>query len=134
MSARPAAFRRPLLAGSTALLTLTAALSGMLTPGPARADSAPLTPADPVTPTTVSADALPTVQINGVAWAQVVVGNTVYVAGKFSSARPAGVRAGTQETPRSNLLAYDITTTVLISLIASSLNGQALELSDTSTS
>jgi len=128
MSARPAAFRRPLLAGSTALLTLTAALSGMLTPGPARADSAPLTPADPVTPTTVSADALPTVQINGVAWAQVVVGNTVYVAGKFSSARPAGVRAGTQETPRSNLLAYDIRTGELISSFAPALNGQALSL------
>ncbi|MDQ1662757.1 MAG: hypothetical protein QOJ68_2737, partial [Blastococcus sp.] len=64
-------------------------------PTAARADSAPLNPADPATPTTVTADALPTVQINGVAWSQVVVGDRVYVAGKFTSARPAGAPAGT---------------------------------------
>src|SRR3954447_5551617 len=43
-----------------------------LAAAPAWADSAPADPAS--TPTTVTADALPTVQINGVAWAQVVVG------------------------------------------------------------
>jgi len=31
----------------------------------------------------------------------------VYVAGSFSSARPAGAAAGQGETPRGNLLAYD---------------------------
>ena len=41
-------------------------------------------------PTTVSADALPTVQIDGVVWAQAVVGDTVYVGGSFTEARPAG--------------------------------------------
>ncbi|WP_235494589.1 PKD domain-containing protein [Geodermatophilus sp. Leaf369] len=85
-------------------------------------------PASPATPTTVAADALPTVQINGVAWAQVVVGDTVYVAGRFTSARPAGAAAGTQETPRGNLLAYDIRTGVLINSWAPSLNAQALTL------
>ena len=35
-------------------------------------------------PPTVSADALPTWQINGVVWSQTVVGNIVYVAGIFT--------------------------------------------------
>ncbi|MGY1771717.1 PKD domain-containing protein [Blastococcus sp. SYSU D00813] len=93
-------------------------------PGTARADSAP-TPVTPTDPVTVSADALPTVQINGVAWAQVIVGDTVYVAGKFTRARPAGAPAGTNETVRNNLLAYDIRTGELITSFAPSLNAQA---------
>ena len=55
----------------------------------ASADTPPATPVD-----TVSADALPTWQINGVVWSQVVVGNTVYVTGSFTKARPPGVAAG----------------------------------------
>ncbi|MGY1841499.1 PKD domain-containing protein, partial [Modestobacter sp. SYSU DS0985] len=74
----------------------------------------------------MTADALPTVQINGVVWSQVVVGNTVYAAGQFSRARPAGAAAGTQETARGNLLAYDIRTGELITSFAPSLNAQAL--------
>ncbi|HEY0450359.1 PKD domain-containing protein [Actinophytocola sp.] len=91
----------------------------------ARADSAPPVPsaADPMT---VSADGLPTVQINGVGWAQAVVGNTVYVGGVFSTARPAGAAAGTQETPRSNMLAYDIRTGELITSFDPVVNGQIL--------
>ncbi len=58
----------------------------------------------------VTADALPTVQIDGVVWSQAVVGNTVWAGGRFNNARPAGAAAGTNLTPRSNLLAYDITT------------------------
>ncbi|GAB3174355.1 hypothetical protein GCM10027059_46410 [Myceligenerans halotolerans] len=61
-------------------------------------------------PATVSSDPLPTVQIDGVAWTQVVVGDTVYVGGEFSSARPAGAPPGTDEVPRGNLLAYDLDT------------------------
>lgn len=87
----------------------------------ARADTAP---PDPATPETVSADALPTVQINGIVWAQAVVGNTVYVTGSFTSARPAGSPAGTNETPRGNLLAYDITTGNLIQGFNHTLNAQ----------
>ncbi|MGY1595206.1 PKD domain-containing protein, partial [Geodermatophilus sp. SYSU D00708] len=103
-------------AGSLALLPATAA----------QADSAPAGAQSPANPTTVAADALPTVQINGVAWAQAVVGNTVYVGGSFSTARPAGAAGGTQETPRSNLLAYDIRTGELITSFAPQLNGQVL--------
>jgi PKD repeat protein len=91
--------------------------------GPARADSAP-TPVTATDPVTVSADALPTVQVNGVVWAQVVVGDTVYAAGAFTSARPAGAPAGTGETARGNLLAFDIRTGELVRSFAPSLNGQ----------
>ena len=126
MSRSTMAMPRPRTAAVTAVLVLIGALAGFFAPGLARADSAPLDPTSPTTPTTASADPLPTVQINGVAWAQVVVGNTVYVAGKFTSARPAGVRAGTQETPRNNLLAYDVRTGALITSFAPSLNAQAV--------
>ena len=78
---------------------------------PAAADTAP---ADPSVPETVSAAALPTVQINGVVWDQVIVGNRVFVTGQFTQARPAGADPGTNETPRSNILAYDLTTGELI--------------------
>ncbi|MGY1809659.1 PKD domain-containing protein [Blastococcus sp. SYSU D00669] len=106
-----------------ALLAVAGAMA--LVPGTASADSAPLT-ASAATPATVTADALPTVQIDGVAWAQAVVGDTVYVGGAFSSARPAGAPAGTNETPRANLLAYDIRTGELLTSFAHELNGQVL--------
>ncbi|WDF34269.1 PKD domain-containing protein [Arthrobacter agilis] len=89
------------------------------------ADSAPADPASPATPTTVTADGLPTVQIDGVVWQQTVVGNTVYVAGSFTTARPAGAAPGVNTVPRNNILAYDIRTGVLITSFAPSLNGQA---------
>ncbi len=79
-------------------------------------------------PQTVSADALPTVQINGVVWNQLVVGNTVYVTGQFTSARPAGSPAGQNEVSRSNLLAYDIRTGNLITSWAPTLNGPGYAL------
>ncbi|HZV26216.1 MAG TPA: hypothetical protein VFG00_07985, partial [Acidothermaceae bacterium] len=80
-------------------------------------------------PATVSADALPTVQIDGVAWAQVTVGNTVYVTGSFTQARPAGVAlGGTGSVTRNNLLAYDITTGNLITTFNHSLNAQGLAI------
>lgn len=71
---------------------------------------------------TVTTDGLPTVQINGVVRTQVVVGNTVYAAGDFSSARPAGAAAGTGEVNRANLLSYDIRTGKLITSFAPKLN------------
>ncbi|MCL2424037.1 MAG: cell surface protein, partial [Micrococcales bacterium] len=90
---------------------------------PAAADSAPANPADPKTPTTVAADSLPTVQISagtysnragGVVWTQVVVGNTVYVGGDFTRARPAGAARGQNESTRTYLLAYDVRTGALL--------------------
>jgi PKD repeat protein len=61
----------------------------------------------------VTADALPTAQINGVVWSQAVSGNTVYAGGSFSTARPAGSPAGVNTVPRTNLMSYDITTGVM---------------------
>lgn len=46
----------------------------------------------------VTADRLPTVQVDGVVWSQAVVGNTVYAGGSFTSARPAGAAPGTNLT------------------------------------
>ncbi|MGY1727480.1 PKD domain-containing protein [Geodermatophilus sp. SYSU D01062] len=127
MSARvwslPAASFRA-VAGLLSLLLVTGVL-GLAAPTSARADATPL---DPATPATVTADVLPTVQVNGVVWAQVVVGDTVYAAGRFTRARPAGAAPGTQETVRNNLLAFDIRTGQLITSFAPDLNGQALAI------
>ena len=114
-------FARRLLGVVTAGALIGAALVGAA--APALADTLPIDA--PNNPATVSADPLPTTQIDGVAWAQVVVGNTVYVAGKFTTARPAGAAAGVNTTPRNNLLAYDITTGNLVTGFAPNLNGQA---------
>ena len=124
MRARTASAPVRALAATVSLL-LTVGVLALLGPGAALADSAPPVTTPPI-PTTVSADRLPTVQINGVVWSQVAVGDTVYVAGSFNRARPAGAAAGTQETVRNNLLAYDIQTGALITSFAPSLNGQAL--------
>jgi hypothetical protein len=91
---------------------------------PAGADTAPIAP----TPPTVSSDVLPTPQINGVVWSQVVVGNRVYVTGNFSQARPFGSAPGTNQVARGSLLAYDLTTGALITTWAPKLNGQGMAL------
>ena len=60
---------------------------------------------------TVTADALPTVQLDsGIVWTQVMNGNIVYAGGSFSQTRPANAAPGTNLTPRSNLLAFDVRT------------------------
>jgi PKD repeat protein len=121
--------RRPAgLVGLTAAAIGAAGLIAIPGASPAVADT---DPQPPVTVPTVSADALPTVQINGIVHDQIIVGNRVYVAGEFTSARPAGAEAGTNETPRSNLLAYDVTTGELITSWAPALNaaGRALAVS-----
>lgn len=108
---------------SLSLLLIVAGV--LLSPAASRADTRPPSPSSPVT---VSADALPTVQIDGVAWTQITVGNIVYVGGRFNTARPAGSPAGSNTTPRRNLLAYDITTGALVTSFAPDLNGQVLAL------
>jgi len=100
---------------------------GIVAAPAALGDSAPPDPASPASPPTVTADALPTVQVDGVVWQQVIVGNTVYAAGSFTTARPAGSPAGTGTVPRSNVLAYDVTTGMLLPF-APVLNGQALSV------
>ena len=111
----------PLAALSSAVLG--AALLSLLPVSSASADTAPM---PPVTTPTVSADVLPTVQVTGVVWSQVTIGSRVYATGSFTSARPAGSPAGSNETPRSNILAFDITTGALISSWAPALNAQGL--------
>ena len=108
-----------------AILVVTSTIASLLGTtflgiGAAGADTAP--PAG--LPATVSADSLPTTQINGVAYDQVIVGNTVYVTGEFSKARPAGSPVGQNESTRSNLLAYNLTTGTLLTTWAPSINAK----------
>lgn len=114
--------RRRILA--TALAVLVGALG--LAPATATSALADTAPADGV-PATVTADALPTWQVNGVVWSQAVVGNTVYVTGKFATARPPGVAVGGPgEIPVGNLFAYDIRTGQRVASFSHTLNGQGL--------
>ncbi len=90
-------------------------------PGPASADTVP-----PVgTPPTVSADALPTWQVNGVVWSQVLVRNTVYATGSFTRARPPGVTVGGPgEVDAVNIFAFDVTTGNRVAAFSHSLSAQ----------
>ena len=127
---------RRLLSGLLAAALVPIGAVTLAPASPAVADPAPAGAAG--TPSTVSADALPTAQINGIVWDQVVVGDIVYVVGKFSSARPAGSPAGQNESPRGNAMAYNIntgeivdwapTTNGTINTIAASADGQTLYL------
>lgn len=94
-----------------AVSTAAAVAASVFLAAPASADTAP---PDPGTPVTMAADALPTVQIDGVVWSQAIVGNTVYVGGEFTTAQPAGAAVGVNTVPRANLLAYNLTTGALI--------------------
>ncbi|MCL3861295.1 PKD domain-containing protein [Actinotalea sp. K2] len=80
-------------------------------------------------PVTVAADGLPTVQIDGVVWDQLIVGNTVYVGGRFTTARPAGAAPGANTVPRANMLAFSLTTGALLSSFAPSFNAQVMSIS-----
>ncbi|WP_131736687.1 hypothetical protein [Actinomadura roseirufa] len=81
------------------------------------------------TPATVSADPLPTWQVDGVVWSMATVGNTVYATGKFTKARPPGTAPGNaKEVTRNNILAFDLTTGNLVTSFAHSLDGQGLRI------
>src|SRR3954453_1160640 len=116
--------------GKTLAVVVAGALAASIAqwPGIAAADTQPVDQSNPTTPVTVAADPLPTVQIDGVAWTQRVIGNTVYVGGKFTTARPAGAAPGGNTTARSNLLAYNITTGNLITTWAPTTNGDVLSI------
>lgn len=112
-----------------ALVSVGVVLASTLgVPSTAHADAVNLTGPGPVAQrpaTMVTADALPTVQIDsGVVWSQVIVGDTVYAGGSFANTRPAGATAGTNLTARGNLLSYDITTGNLITSFNPTLNAQ----------
>ncbi len=106
-------------------LAVAAASCVLVQGGPASADTSP--PAG--TPATVSADALPTWQVNGVVWRQVVVGNIAYATGSFTQARPPGVAVGgAGSVSANNIFAYDITTGNRVASFSHSLNGQGLDI------
>jgi PKD repeat protein len=118
---------RKSIASLWAVLAL-APLTVFVPSAPALADTSPAVVNDPLNPPTVSAEGLPTVQINGVVWTQDVIGNTVYVGGEFTNARPAGSAPGQNTVARSNLLAYDIRTGVLLNTWAPTANGTIYDL------
>jgi len=92
-----------------------AAVTGLLAVGglPAVTATAASTAAATSLPV-VTADPQPTWQTNGVVWATEVVGSVVYVGGSFSSVRPPGAAAGSQEVARRNLAAFDVATGALL--------------------
>lgn len=92
-----------LLAGLGSLALVAAAL---VAGPPAAAEEPPVQ-----LPETVSADIIPTPQINGVAWDLRVRGDVAYVVGSFTRARPSGVAAGgAGEVVRNNAMAFNIVT------------------------
>jgi len=110
--------RRFVLSLSSLLLIATSA--NAVLSSVAAADTQPSSSA----PATVSADPLPTVQIDGMVWDQVLVGTKVYAVGSFTTARPAGVaKGGAGTVTRQSILAYDITTGVLDTSFVHSLTG-----------
>ena len=95
----------------------------------ARVAAAAPAPLLPLPAAGVTADRLPTVQIDGVVWSQAVVGNRVWAGGRFNNARPAGAAAGTNLSPRSNLVVYDITTGQMVNFAVNpSLGAQVLSV------
>lgn len=98
------------------MLTVTLALGsllGALAPTSAEAATPPVLQREATNG--VTADVLPTTQINPTGWVedQAIKGDTVFAGGTFTSARPAGSPSGTDESARSNLLAYSLSTGVL---------------------
>jgi PKD repeat protein len=80
----------------------------------------------PSDPPTVTAQPLPTWQLNGVVWSTVVVGNTAYVTGEFTHARPPGEAVGSPlSIEAKNIFAFDVTTGNPVSF-PHSLNAQGL--------
>lgn len=110
------------MAAATTLALAGASITPAVTAG---ADTVP----PPGTPSTVSADPLPTWQVNGVVWSMTTVGTTVYATGNFTKARPPGTAPGNAlEVARKNILAFDLTTGNLITSFAHSLDGQGLRI------
>ncbi|MGC5224156.1 PKD domain-containing protein [Micromonospora sp. DT81.3] len=119
--------RRGRAAGMLAVAALLAAGLVVSSAEPAAAAPGPA-PIEQRNAQTVTADPLPTVQIDsGVVWAQVINGSTVYAGGSFSNARPAGAAPGTNLFARNNILAYNITTGVATSF-APNINGTVKSL------
>lgn len=118
---------RGVVAVTVAALAATLAVAGPVSPASA-AVGPDTAPPEQRNSATVTADPLPTVQIDsGVVWTQVIVGNTVFAGGSFSAARPAGAAPGVNTFARSNILAYDIRTGEATSF-APKINGKVTAL------
>ena len=118
-----ASWHRSVLAMFTTAVVVTGGLLLGITSPATAAENGPA-PIEQRNSNTVTADPLPTVQIDsGIVWTQEVVGNTVYAGGSFSNARPAGAAPGQNLMPRSNMLAYNIDTGVATPF-APQINGQ----------
>ncbi|QIG38799.1 PKD domain-containing protein [Microbacterium sp. 4R-513] len=113
---------RRITASLVAVAMIVATLALVVVPSGRAAAADP-----PALPDTVTTDVLPTWQINGVVWSQAVVGNTVYVTGSFTKARPPGVAVGgAGEIDAQNIFAFDITTGNPIPNFTHSLDAQGL--------
>ena len=117
-----------LSAALTAALVAALGVAGVATAPDARA--ATLDPGA-VADGPYTADALPTVQVDGVVLESAVRGTRVYAVGAFATARPAGAAPGTQLTPRANVLAFDITTGALDTVFDAPTNGRVTDLAVT---
>ncbi|MGB3731830.1 PKD domain-containing protein [Microbacterium sp.] len=98
---------------ATAAAVVAAGLLAFTPPPTASAADVPSAPAPSLqrNDDVVTADPLPAPQIdNGYIWAQAAVGNTVYAVGSFQNVRPPLTAPGTNLIPRSNILAFNITT------------------------
>ncbi|WP_353648549.1 PKD domain-containing protein [Nakamurella sp. A5-74] len=109
--------RRTLSSLSSGALVVSAVIVApvAVTLATASSASADVSPIAPEQSQLATADALPTAQINGVAWTQALTGNTVFVGGSFSTARPAGAAPGSQQVTRNNLMSYTLSTGVMTS-------------------
>jgi len=119
-------YRRSVATGLAALLT--ASLGVAFAPTASAAQLSTPAPTEQRSASTVTAQQLPTAQIDsGVVWAVKVNGDTAYAGGKFSAARPAGALPGVNTVPRSNLLAIKLSTGALTNF-APVVNGQVKAL------
>ncbi len=133
--------RKALATLATGAVILTLALTAPTAAAAAEGDPDELVTAAAANET-VSADALPTVQIGdgssarnangqgGIVYATEIVGNTVYAGGSFATARPAGSRPGVNEVTRSNFLAFSLTTGNLLPFTAN-FNGAVRDIAAT---
>ena len=94
-------------------MPLLCLLLGLVLVAPASPAHAAVPPVASRTASVVTADALPTAQINGVVWTSVITGPRLFAAGEFTQARPAGSAPGSNVRRRWNLVSIDLATGAL---------------------
>ncbi len=117
-----------LATAAAAVVMHPATANAAVAAAPAAAPAAVEALVDPPPPT-VTADSLPSWQVNGVVWSQAIIGDVVYVTGSFTRARPPGVAAGgAGEVVANNIFAYQLSTGNRVAAFATNpgLNAQGL--------